>query len=77
MNTMPGVSATTSGCNLISNKKTYCRFMKVFQPKIFALVGVVKPVEVPLFRAVELLCRVILKTNATSKKEVALVCIYR
>ncbi len=51
--------------------------MKVFQPKIFALVGVVKPVEVPLFRAVELLCRVILKTNATSKKEVALVCIYR
>jgi hypothetical protein len=47
--------------------------MKVFQPKIFALVGVVKPVEVPLLRAVELLCRVILKTRATSKKEVALV----
>jgi hypothetical protein len=47
--------------------------MKVFQPKIFALVGVVKPVEVPLLRAVELLCRVILKTRATSFSEVALV----
>jgi hypothetical protein len=43
--------------------------MRVFHSKIFALVGVVKPVEVPLLGAVELL----LKTRATSFSEVALV----